>query len=86
MIFEIPTAVYFSRSNYFYGPNIVYGEHGDVIDAPQGNVYDQFYKYSIDWSPKQIVWKINDVEIRTVTLEQTIPKNGGEPEYPTHPA
>ncbi|GAN05260.1 glycoside hydrolase family 16 protein [Mucor ambiguus] len=73
-------------SNYFYGPHIVYGENGDVIDAPKGNVYDQFYKYSIEWSPEKIVWKIDDKEIRTVTLEETDPKDGSEPAYPTHAA
>jgi len=74
------------RSNYFYGPHIVYGENGEVIDAPRGNVYDQFYKYTIEWSPTEIVWKIDDQEIRTVTLEETDPKNGNEPAYPTHAA
>ncbi|KAG2199185.1 hypothetical protein INT46_011632 [Mucor plumbeus] len=73
-------------SNYFYGPHIVYGENGEVIDAPQGNVYDQFYTYSIEWSPEKIIWKIDGKEIRTVTREQTDPKNGSEPAYPTHAA
>lgn len=64
-------------SNYFYGPHIVYGVNGDVIDAPQGNVYDQFYTYSIEWSPEKIVWSIDGNPIRT-TLKSA--------EYPTHPA
>lgn len=57
-----------------------------MIDAPEGNVYDQFYTYSIEWSPEKIVWKIDGEEIRTVTLAETDPKDGSEPAYPTHAA
>ncbi|KAI8646148.1 concanavalin A-like lectin/glucanase domain-containing protein [Parasitella parasitica] len=73
-------------SNYFYGPHIVYGENGKVINAPQGNAYDQFYTYSIEWSPEKIIWKIDGNVIRTLTRDQTDPKDGSEPAYPTHAA
>ncbi|CEP17495.1 hypothetical protein [Parasitella parasitica] len=73
-------------SNYFYGPRIVYGENGKVIDAPKGNAYDQFYTYSIEWSPEKVVWKIDNNVIRTLTRDETDPKNGTEPAYPTHAA
>ncbi|KAI7901872.1 concanavalin A-like lectin/glucanase domain-containing protein [Cokeromyces recurvatus] len=71
-------------SNYFYGPNIVYGKNGKEINAPNGSVFNEFYKYTIEWSPSEIKWFINDKEIRTKTRLST--KNGDTYEYPTHPA
>ncbi|KAI9487089.1 MAG: concanavalin A-like lectin/glucanase domain-containing protein [Benjaminiella poitrasii] len=71
-------------SNYFYGPKIVYGKNGRDEDAPNGNVFDEFYKYTIEWSPSEIKWFINDEEIRTTTLTET--KSGNTYEFPSHPA
>ncbi|KAI8973517.1 concanavalin A-like lectin/glucanase domain-containing protein [Mycotypha africana] len=72
-------------TNYFYGPHIVYGENGKVTDAPDGNAYDRFYDYTIEWTPSSIKWFINNNLVRTVDRRKTVNDEGIE-EYPTRPA
>jgi hypothetical protein len=37
------------RTNFFYGPHIVYGANGNVTDTPGKDAYDVFHKYTIEW-------------------------------------
>ncbi|KAI8087267.1 concanavalin A-like lectin/glucanase domain-containing protein [Thamnidium elegans] len=54
-------------SNYFWGKKIVYGANGRTRDPPAKPTWEQFYTYTIDWSPERIIWYIDGVEIRRTT-------------------
>ncbi|OBZ88982.1 putative glycosidase crf1 [Choanephora cucurbitarum] len=75
-------------SNYFYGPNIVYGVNGQTTDCAEGNAYDDFHRYTIEWTKDKIVWSIDNKVVRTTYKNKTEldPKHGNVHQYPTHPA
>lgn len=45
----IHTDTFAYRTNFFYGPHIVYGANGKETDTPGRDAYNAFHKYTIEW-------------------------------------
>ncbi|KAH9926330.1 glycoside hydrolase [Epithele typhae] len=63
----------------------LYGTFGSVQSYPRDTKNVQAtHSYTIDWSPKRIIWSVDGVEVRTLTQEDT--KKDGLFHYPSHPS
>ena len=52
-------------SNYFWGKA---GSNHKSISKTSGSKYaDEFFIYTLEWSPNKLVWKINDKVFKTQT-------------------
>ncbi|KAG0744437.1 hypothetical protein G6F16_004368 [Rhizopus arrhizus] len=67
------------QTNYFYGKNIVYGVNGGNHDSE--DTTSGFHTYTIDWSPTEIKYLIDNKEIRKVRKADTCKR--ATCEYPT---
>lgn len=67
----------FGQSNYFSSHNMAYGVN--EIDVNVASPQTEMHTYTIDWSPTQLVWKVDGVAMRT------LPYAGNENTYPQTP-
>ncbi|PSR79977.1 concanavalin A-like lectin/glucanase domain-containing protein, partial [Coniella lustricola] len=67
----------FGQSNFFSSHDMTYGVN--EIDIPVSSPQTEMHTYTIDWSPTQLVWKVDGVALRT------LPYAGNENVYPQTP-
>ncbi|KAI8889775.1 glycoside hydrolase family 16 protein [Backusella circina FSU 941] len=75
-------------SNYFWGKKIVYGKNGREHSVPEKPISQQFYNYTVNWSPEKIDWLIDGKKVRTTTRSSTCQKGDNKKvcRFPSSPA
>ncbi|KAI8336274.1 concanavalin A-like lectin/glucanase domain-containing protein [Chlamydoabsidia padenii] len=73
------------QSNIFWGKKITYGVNSGIHALPNNALPGSAYhKYTINWTPTQIQWLIDNKLVRTKTRESTRDASG-QYEYPSEP-
>jgi beta-glucanase (GH16 family) len=54
-------------SSFWGNPAEANGVHNDTASIKASKFAGNYFIYSLEWSPEKIVWKINDLEVKTQT-------------------
>ncbi|KAL2803207.1 concanavalin A-like lectin/glucanase domain-containing protein [Aspergillus granulosus] len=69
---------------YFQG--ILDWTKGDASKVADGNTFEDWHYYEIDWSPEELKWNIDGQTVRSVTKESTFNETSNRYEYPQTPS
>ena len=61
-------------STYFGNPATEQGVQSDTVSFSSSVFKDKYFIYSLEWSPEKLIWKINNIELKTQT--RNIPNEG----------
>lgn len=72
------------QTNFFYGEDIEYNVNSANNPVASATT-NGFHNYTIDWSPEQIQWSMDNKVVQTRTRQSTCGSDG-VCKYPTHPS
>jgi beta-glucanase (GH16 family) len=74
-----------AQSNYYY-QGITNYANGMNLSVANGNTFDTYHRYEIDWKPDSITWSIDGKVLRTVEKKDTFNKTTNSYHYPQTPS